>query len=208
MKLEGKQIGIYTALILAFIMLFLPSSDNSKYSFDPAVLAAAINDGQDHVSPGRLAEMIISEDKTFLLVDIRKPEDFQIATIKNAVNIPIEKLLKKETIERELPDDKTVIIFSNGNTHAHQAWLVLKAAGKNVQVLENGYNGWVQAVLTPRLPSDNTDDEILRYKRDKAVGGFLGGGVIPADVRKNETTNAQPQTGKPAAPKKKKIGGC
>ena len=71
-----------------------------------------------------------------MIIDIRSEEDFSKGAIKNAVNIPLQKLLKKETLNSEFNVPKTVVLYSNGNSHAHQAWLVLKSAGVDALVLQ------------------------------------------------------------------------
>ena len=123
MKLENKQIGVLVAAILAIIMLFLPGTDQSKYSFKPEALAKSISESEDQLSPRELSEWIIEGRKDYQLIDIRKKAEFKKGQINGALNIPLKKLLLKKTIEQEL-GDKLTVIYSNGNSHAHQAWLV------------------------------------------------------------------------------------
>ena len=49
-KITGKLLAAYTAMILAVIMLFLPGSDTRKFSFKPEDLAAAIASGDDAIT--------------------------------------------------------------------------------------------------------------------------------------------------------------
>ncbi len=206
MKIENKEIGVLVAFVLAFVMLFLPGPDRGRYSFDPEKLSEEIMKRDDHVSPGELSEWIIQGKNDFRLVDIRTAKEYKNGSIKKAENIPLRKLLKKDTLER-LIADKQVVIFSNGNSHAHQAWVVLKSAGVDVLVLEGGFNLWNKIVLNPKLPVNITDDEVLRYKGRVAVANYFGGGGT--EMSAGSEPDSKKKTPKQRKKKKKKkLEGC
>ena len=165
--LENRQIAVLVALVLALVMLFLPGSSSTKYAFDPETVAQAINEKEDQISPEELSQWIIEGQEVFDIIDIRPEVDFARGNIKGSINIPLKKLLLRETIDTELSDEGTTVIYSNGNSHGHQAWLVLKAAGKDALVLEGGFNGWTTRILNPQPPQTPSDDEILRYSIDR-----------------------------------------
>ncbi len=206
MRLEGKQIGVLVALILGVIMVMLPAGDNRRYSFEPSELADMIKGNSDQIDPVTLSEWIIEGRRDYLLVDIRAEEKFAAGSIKGAENIPMEKLLLKDTIDT-LPEDKLVVIYSNGVSHSSQAWLILKSAGFDAYVLEGGYNYWMKVVMNPEAPKGElSDDEILRYKARVAVSNYLGGGA-----GKGSTVENQPVKKKKIirrSRKKKKLKGC
>ena len=185
MKLENRQIGVFATLIIAFIMLFLPGPENSKYKFNPDLLAKAIVENEDQVSPQQLSEWIIEGKNNYQLIDIRSEKEFTSGHIKTAENIPLETLLKRKTIEQDLNTNKFIILYSNGNSHAHQCWLVLKTAGIDCYVLQGGYNYWNKIIMNPQLPADSSDDEILRYKKDKKVSEYYGGNTTTSDAEVN-----------------------
>lgn len=208
MKLQGKQIGILIALVLGAIMIFLPAQDNSKYKFDPAALGQSIAESEDHIQPQTLSEWIIEGRGDFMLIDIRTPEEFEKSSIKSAVNIPLVELLKRETLDELPSQDKLIVIYSNGNSHAAQAWLVMKSAGIDAYMLEGGLNYWSAAILNPQPPAGEfSDDEFLRYKAAKAVGNYFGGG----STSNPEGEIAEPKKKKKIfrpKKKKKKLKGC
>ncbi|MDY7033599.1 MAG: rhodanese-like domain-containing protein [Thermodesulfobacteriota bacterium] len=208
MKLQGKQIGALIAVILAVFMILLPSQDNSKYRLDPEAIAQSINEGEYQIEPQTLSEWIIEGRRDFTLIDIRTEEEFQESNIKGAVNIPLQRLLDKSTIE-ELPHDKIIVLYSNGSTHAGQAWLVMKTAGMDSYVLSGGLNHWNKYVLNPEAcPLGSSDDEILRYKARRAVGEYLGGGGSPVTVTEDEQPTKKKKEIKRPPRKKKKLKGC
>ena len=209
MKILNKQLGISTAIILGLVMLFLPASDNSKYKFNPDSLADTILKGDNRISPEILSEWIVEEKKDYRLIDIRTENEFNSGNIKTSENIPLKNLLKKSTIEELGENQKTIILYSNGISHASQAWLVLNSAGLDAYVLEGGMNYWNKTILNPKLPSDEvSDDEILIYKTKTAIAGCLGGGsglssgVTSSSPLKKKKFKKRPKK------KKKKLEGC
>jgi len=143
-----------------------------------------------------------------MLIDIRSPEEYYKTSIKGAVNIPLEKLLKRESLDELPAEDKLIVIYSNGNSHAAQAWIVLKSAGIDAYLLEGGLNYWSKVILNPQPPSGEfSDDELLEYKAAKSVGNYFGGGS--ASTPEGEITQPKKKN-KIFRPKKKKkkLKGC
>ncbi len=207
MKLEDKQIGVFAALIIATIMLFLPDQDNTKYSFNPEVLASTILEKSDQVSPDELSQWIIEGRNDYQLIDIRSEKMFSKGHIKGAENIPLPVLLQKQTVYQDLSDNKLIVLYSNGNSHAHQAWLVLKTAGIDCYVLEGGFNYWNSMLLNPTMPKNFSDDEILRYKTAQSVSAYFGGTGKINEAKDVDTGNKPKRTIK-RKKRKKKLDGC
>jgi len=206
MKLEGKQIGVFIALILGIILAFLPVQSR-QIQLNSQDLSQAILDNGDRIDPQILSQWIVEGNTDFILIDIRSFEEFQAGHIKTAVNMPLPELIEKETIE-SLNSNKLLILYSNGVSHASQAWVILHSAGKkNVLVLEGGLNYWNKVILNPEAPGDYaSNDEILIYRTKAAIANTLGGGSV--EIQENDT-----QLSKPKAPllkerKRKVNGGC
>jgi rhodanese-related sulfurtransferase len=210
LKLENRQIGIFAVLIIAFIMLLLPGQDKSRYAFKPDAIAGVIKEGKDHVSPGDLSQWIIEGKNDFTLVDIRSKEEFEKGHIKGAKNIPLDTLLKRSTVESEFVDGKMVILYSNGTSHAAQAWLVLKTAGIDCYILDGGYNYWNETVLNPKNPgADAANDEVLKYQAAQSVADYFGGSSqmkSGAEAGKGGDTGTKAPVKREG--KKKKLQGC
>ena len=209
MKLVGKQIGVLVALVLAAVILFLPAQDSKKYRFDPQTIARSIEESEDQIDPTTVSQWIIEGRRDFMLIDIRGPGAFEQGHIKGAENIPLSQLLQKDTLD-ELPQDKLMVIYSNGSSHAAQAWLVMKTAGFDSYMLEGGFNYWNKVIMNPKVPAGEvSDDEILRYKTRLAVKGYFGGDTTAvssqvASLDKPKTKKIIPKPKK----KKKKLKGC
>ncbi len=206
MKLENKQIAIYTAIILAIIMLFLPAQDPLKVNINLQTMAQIITSNQDHVTPGELSQWIIAGNNDYQLVDIRSKEEYEKGHIEGSINIPMDKLLNRNVIMDELNQDKKIVLYSNGNSHASQVWVVLKGLGFDCYILEGGFNGWNATVLNPTAGTNITDDEVLLYATKKAVAEYFSGSNI--QLQKQTSTPAAVAPQKPQGAKKKKLQGC
>ncbi len=194
--------------VIAVSLFFLSGRGLNKYVFNSAELANEIAMNKDQISPNVLSEWIIEGRADYKLIDIRNPEEFAAGSIKGAVNIPMAKILERKTMNSELPAHKKNIIFSNGDSHAAQTWLILKAAGKEVYTLEGGYNYWNKLILNPKLPSETpSDDEVLQYKKAKGIADYFGGGTGSADVTQKTGDAAAGKTGADLK-KKKQVKGC
>jgi rhodanese-related sulfurtransferase len=209
LRFKNLDVLILGAIIFVIVVsLFLLSGRGlNKYVFNSAELANEIAMNRDQISPNILSEWIIDGRADYKLIDIRKPEEFAAGSIKGAVNIPMAKILERKTMNSELSAHKKNILYSNGDSHANQAWLILKAAGKDVYVLEGGFNYWNKLILNPKLSSTTpSDDEVLLYKKAKGVADYLGGSGSADAVQKGEGAAA----GKTDATlkKKKQVKGC
>ena len=207
MKLEGKQIGALIGIVLGLILAFLPVQSR-QITVNPDELAQSILDSGDRLDPQTVSQWIVEGNSEYLLIDVRSPEEYQQGHIKSAVNLPLAELIKIETIAN-LNTDKLIILYSNGVSHASQAWVVLHAAGiSNVVILEGGLNYWNKIILNPQAPNPYaSNDEILVYKTKAAIATSLGGGEVT--VQEKNTQSVKPKGSILKNRKKKKVdGGC
>jgi len=195
-----NKIGIITAIVFGIILLFLSAKDNDTYAIDVKKSTENISYKSDQVNPSDLNEWILEKNQTYTLIDIRAEKEFEEGSIPSAENIPLKELLRKETVS-DLPKDRPVILYSNGNvenSNAYQIWLILKGAGINAFVLEGGYNYWMKFPILPK--NGITNDEILTYKKDLAAANSLKG-INSIDI---SGTDIKPVKRKVSSKRKKK----
>ncbi len=123
-------------------------------------LVAAVASGGDHIDPDDLADWLMKGGAGLRLIDLRSPVDFESFHIRGAWNIPLESLTGDAA---QFPKDTWLVLYSNGTTHAAQAWLLLRQAGYGqVRVLTDGIVGFWRDCLTPPSLMPESDEAAAR----------------------------------------------
>ncbi len=80
------------AVLVAVGLLFLP--ENERYNeTNPELLIKEINDPARFLSVDLIAERLIDEDPSLMLIDVRTAKQFADYSLPNAINIPLDKIL-------------------------------------------------------------------------------------------------------------------
>ena len=93
-------------------------------------------------------ELLKNNDKSILILDIRKPEKFKDWHIKNSVNLDIGNEVWEGRYDEvkpqlmQLPKDKKIITVCNAGVTSQNASMLLESMGYSTLVLENGMIGW------------------------------------------------------------------
>jgi rhodanese-related sulfurtransferase len=92
----------------------------------------------NYITPLEFYEDYYKKNKNFLLIDIRKKEDYDKFHIKKSINIFWLDILKTENIEL-LPYDKTIFLICYVGHTSSQVMVLLKLLGYNVVSIKFGY---------------------------------------------------------------------
>jgi len=204
-----KQVAVVLAILLGLILAFSPVNNQPVQDIDPNIMANEIIDRNDHITADQLGRLIIDEDPDYQLIDLRDPAEYEKFHIKTAINLPMQKLFIDDNLDYIDPY-KLVVLYTNGGTHAAQAWVLLQAQGfTNTTVLLGGLNFWVDVYSNPTPPEGvYADSEIFNYQFRAAAGDFLMGN-IKAEGSQSDNI-AAPKIKIPRRKKKAKKGdeGC
>ena len=170
MPSEGLKRHAVAASLLILCAGLLTVTPKRPFQRDTAMLSAGflseVSEAKDHIDPMELAERLIREDSGLTLVDLRSPSEFSQFHLRGAINIPLESLAHSVTT---LPRDQLIVLYTNGTTHAAQAWLELRRSGwDNVKVLTDGLLGFWRECLTPPSLTGFTSEG----QSSKAYGSF------------------------------------
>lgn len=202
----------YLALVLitlGLIMAAVPQNTTHPYKLTPEQLLEAANSGEQYFSPDEIADLIINQDPSLLLIDIRSQDEYEKFHLPGAINIPLSELLSDEWKDYLNQDVRMNVFYSNSTVDANQAWMLTQQLGyKNNYVLQGGLNYWVETIMNPESPANTSpDEEFAKYDFRKGVGMALGGGAaVSAPAGDNKPTALPKITPKPA--KKRTQGGC
>ncbi|HEY3744572.1 MAG TPA: rhodanese-like domain-containing protein [Bryobacteraceae bacterium] len=163
-------------------------------SADPSELASEIEAESDHMSALDLATRIMHEDKNLRIFDLRSQAEFEQFHIPTAQPMAIEAITKSV-----LPRDADIVLYSEGGTHAAQAWVLMRMRGyRRVFVLREGIYEWQSRVMEPRLAIDATAAEKAEFEKASELSRFFGGnpemGVPRSQVPSGYWTTQQSET--------------
>ncbi|MEZ5195964.1 MAG: rhodanese-like domain-containing protein [Bacteroidales bacterium] len=171
------------AVLVAVGLLFLPEKGNYKET-KPELLIKEINDPARFFHVDQIAERLIDEDPSMMLIDVRTADQFAGFSLPGAINIPLDQVLLPEWKDYLYQNDLDVVLFSNSDLYADQAWILCTRLGyKNLYVLKGGLNEWYTCILNPIEPPETapTEEFDLFSFRSAASLYFKGGADVNAD---------------------------
>lgn len=143
---------------LAVIALLLASRKDAS-DVDLAALARTVEREEDHVDAIELAKWMRDQKPGLRIIDVRSREEYDQYHIPLATSVPLADVTRLQVKPGE-----TVVLYSEGGTHAAQAWFFLKAQGvKDVYFLRDGLNDWISEVMSPSLPLTPEVRELVEY---------------------------------------------
>ena len=120
-------------LILLIILLLSACSPNDG------------NLGYEQISMEE-AKVIIEEEKGYIILDVRTPDEFAEKHIPNAINIPNESIGTEEIAE--LPDkEQKILVYCRSGNRSKQASEKLVKLGYTNVVEIGGINDWTGEIV-------------------------------------------------------------
>lgn len=127
----------------------------TRGSVDVAELARVVEHEEDHVTAVELARWIRDDKAGLRVLDIRSDSEFDDFHIPRATRVPLADIARMP-----LDSSATYVLYSEGGTHAAQAWFLLRARGvTNVFFLRGGLYEWLEQVMNPRVASTTPQAE-------------------------------------------------
>jgi rhodanese-related sulfurtransferase len=198
-------------VILAGGLVLLPKYKKHEGIKTEQLLSNIISP-ERYITTDYLADKLISQDPSYLLIDVRDEKSFNEYTLPNAINIPLAKLLEEDSEMFLNQDQYDVVLFSNDNFYADQAWILCNRLDyKNLHVLRGGLNEWYNTIINPLKPLETMPEEAFKlYTFRKAASMYFG--VAYPEQFNAVTKKTTPKPKKVITVKKKKKapaeGGC
>ena len=200
-------------VILAGGLVLLPKYEKHEGIKTEELLSNVISP-ERYISTDILADKLINQDPSYILIDVRDEESYNKYTLPNAISIPLEKLLEEDSEMFLNQEQYDVVLFSNDNFYADQAWILCTRLDyKNLHVLKGGVNEWFNTIINPLKPTENMANEAFELYTFRKAASMYFGVAYPAKfkaVAKKITPKPQPK--KVIIVKKKKKapaeGGC
>jgi rhodanese-related sulfurtransferase len=127
------------------------------------------------IHPGELLDKEHDDTLNVIMVDVRDEADFNLFHILDARHVPLVGIPSVTAELREQPANTVVVVMSNDEIRATEAWKILRAESvPSVYILEGGINNWLSIFAneefkdTYRLSSRSDDG--LAYTFPAALG--------------------------------------
>jgi rhodanese-related sulfurtransferase len=134
-------------------------------------LARTVQAEEDHVTAVELARWIRSRKPGLRVVDVRGADEFADFHVPSAENLSLVQLA-----HAGFRADETVVLYSEGGTHAAQGWFFLRARGlEHVYFLRGGLYEWIQQIAEPVLPDAASPREKAEWPERAALSRYFGG---------------------------------
>ncbi len=208
------QILAVILLLLASGLLLLPKYKKNEGITPELFVINAVNT-ERYITTDLLVDKIIKQDPSILLIDTRSEEEYNSFTLPGAINVPLKNLLDDDFNYYINQSAYDVVLFSNDNLFADQAWMIGNRLGyKNLYVLEGGLNQWFKTIINPVEPDETMPKAAFDlYAFRKAAGMYFGIGIVEYKKEDKKEEVQKPKPAKKVVPvqKKKKRapeGGC
>ena len=161
-------------IVLAGGLVLLPKHKANEGIIPELFVKNAIS-SERFISTDLLADRLINQDPSVLLIDTRSEKEFNEFALPNAINIPLKNLLDDDYIGYIDQDIYDVILYSNDSFYADQAWMIGNRLGfKNLYVLKGGLNEWFNTIINPKSPDETMPREAFKlYDFIKAAGMYF-----------------------------------
>ncbi|MFY9153540.1 MAG: rhodanese-like domain-containing protein [Prolixibacteraceae bacterium] len=155
-------------LILAIGTLMIKNTAEHP-QIEPQQLMYELIQPTRYVSTDQVAKRIIQNDPTLQLIDVRPASEYDLFTLPRAINIPLDSILNKDNLSYfGIPGTK-VILISNDDIAADQAWVITKRLGFNsTYVMKGGLNLWMETIIDPKQPAEtdpHSDFETYSFRK-------------------------------------------
>lgn len=192
---------------MAMIIAAVPSNKTKQYKLTANQLLQEAVSYEPYIHPDNVADMLVQQDPSLQLIDVRTPTEFEKFSLQGAINIPLSELLDDQYADLIDQGTKMNVFYSNGTLKSNEAWMITRQLGySNNYVLQGGLNYWAETIINPVPPSSTSpDEEIAKYNFRKGASMALGG-----DVETNTASSALPAVPviTPKKSKKRVAGGC
>jgi rhodanese-related sulfurtransferase len=198
-------------IILAAGLMVIPKQQKHE-GITPELFVKNMLSTERYINTDELADRMVNQDPSLLLVDTRNTEEFEKYSLPNAINIPLSQIFSEKLNPYLDQDIYDVVLFSNDNFTAEEAWLIGNRMGyQRLYVLDGGLNTWFETIIQPEFPKETMSREAYDlYAFRKAAGKYFGVAIDTIEIEMEVKKAAAPKkvVTKPKKKKKMPEGGC
>lgn len=166
--------GGLVALGVAGLIIGQPSAED-RWNRIADEKEKALADRAVQIEPLELLHLIFDDRLQIIMLDVRSERDYNLFHIEDAEIAPLPTLTERAEDLLEQPENTVVIMMSNDEAAATEAWRALIAESvPNVYILEGGLNNWIETFADEEFmgehPRIDTAEDALAYRFEAALG--------------------------------------
>ncbi|HEU4559992.1 MAG TPA: rhodanese-like domain-containing protein [Longimicrobium sp.] len=190
---RGRTHRLLAVAAAALAIAALAAGEPSRgAAVDVERLARIVDAEEDHVTALELAAWLRDRKPGLRVVDVRGAAEFAEFHLPNAENLTLAQVARAP-----FRADETVVLYSEGGTHAAQGWFFLRARGlEHVYFLRGGLYEWMTQVMSPTIAADASPQARAEFARTAELSRYFGG--VPRVVASSTTTNGAGEDDDPA----------
>ena len=148
------QVSVILVILAGFI-IFLPDTRRSPGELTVPAMLKEMNEPGRYLSVDQVARMVVSEDTSMVLVDVRDREAYHRVHIPGAINIPVAEILNPDWYGYLNDPSRIPVFYSNGTTLAIEAWMVCTQQGyAGSRIMQGGMNEWYRVIMESTFEGD------------------------------------------------------
>ena len=140
-----RYVGAAALLVGALAVLFIgqPTTEDRWASLEPTK-GALLAERQVQIHPGELLATMNDRNLNLIMLDVRGEAEYNLFHIEDAILAPVETIPAKVDALLQEPANTIIVVMSNDEERATQAWKQLVAESvPNVYILDGGINRWL-----------------------------------------------------------------
>jgi hypothetical protein len=175
--------GVLVVGALAVIVVGQPTTAD-RWARLEATDGVRLANREVQIHPGELLDKLHDPTLNVIMLDVRDEADFNQFHVLDARHLPADQLAAAVPALREEPANTVIVVMSNDEVAATEAWKTLRAESvPSTYILEGGINNWLatfadQEFQTNRLADPAADQ--LAYAFPAALGsGYAWAEPVP-----------------------------
>jgi rhodanese-related sulfurtransferase len=135
--------GVLVAGAVLVLILGQPTNAD-KWADIEAEATARLANREVQIAPAELLNTMYDDTLKLILLDVRDEADFNLFHLREAQHVTPEQWPELATLLHDEPANAVVVLMSNDEAAATEAWKYLRAEGtRNLYILEGGVNNWI-----------------------------------------------------------------
>ncbi len=191
-------------VILGFIAMIMSLGGRNSGSVQPEDILMKLMSGEYRITADELALMIVEEDSTLQLVDLRNPLSYRRSSIPGAVNIPFPTLLVPGSEKWFKNKVVKTVFYASDELISTKAWMLAMQKGyQGLYLLKGGLKEWNNVVMESEFTGDKITarENALFEKRYMARRLFKQWNEMPDSLKAGFFAAKQMK-------EKELVGGC